>query len=147
MILRPPRSTRTDTLFPYTTLFRSVWKGVGDRRRVLDTEDREAARRQREDRIFVAGPTAKKAVAVILDDDQRELLARRAIWRQHEIAQSRQPEIVAPGQPFDSAEPQRREVRNGAVERRRGRSEERRVGKEGGSTWRSGGAGWYERKK
>src|SRR3546814_11636136 len=25
MILRPPRSTRTDTLFPYTTLFRS-WK-------------------------------------------------------------------------------------------------------------------------
>src|SRR3546814_19986157 len=24
MILRPPRSTRTDTLFPYTTLFRAV---------------------------------------------------------------------------------------------------------------------------
>src|SRR3546814_2774315 len=24
MLLRPPRSTRTDTLFPYTTLFRSV---------------------------------------------------------------------------------------------------------------------------
>src|SRR3546814_2359559 len=29
MIRRPPRSTRTDTLFPYTTLFRSV--GVGQR--------------------------------------------------------------------------------------------------------------------
>src|SRR3546814_19594084 len=27
MIRRPPRSTRTDTLFPYTTLFRSL--GVG----------------------------------------------------------------------------------------------------------------------
>src|SRR3546814_2927249 len=27
MILRPPRSTRTDTLFPYTTLFRSVALG------------------------------------------------------------------------------------------------------------------------
>src|SRR3546814_9740285 len=26
MIRRPPRSTRTDTLFPYTTLFRSDWK-------------------------------------------------------------------------------------------------------------------------
>src|SRR3546814_13763448 len=26
MILRPPRSTRTDTLVPYTTLFRSVCK-------------------------------------------------------------------------------------------------------------------------
>src|SRR3546814_17512024 len=32
MIRRPPRSTRTDTLFPYTTLFRSRWLlggGVG----------------------------------------------------------------------------------------------------------------------
>src|SRR3546814_3820009 len=29
MIRRPPRSTRTDTLFPYTTLFRSV--ALGDR--------------------------------------------------------------------------------------------------------------------
>src|SRR3546814_12722339 len=27
MIRRPPRSTRTDTLFPYTTLFRSVTSG------------------------------------------------------------------------------------------------------------------------
>src|SRR3546814_5459692 len=26
MIRRPPRSTRTDTLFPYTTLFRSVYR-------------------------------------------------------------------------------------------------------------------------
>src|SRR3546814_2727936 len=33
MIRRPPRSTRTDTLFPYTTLFRSGHEGVpvGDR--------------------------------------------------------------------------------------------------------------------
>src|SRR3546814_1168494 len=28
MIRRPPRSTRTDTLFPYTTLFRSIAKVV-----------------------------------------------------------------------------------------------------------------------
>src|SRR3546814_19235204 len=27
MIRRPPRSTRTDTLFPYTTLFRSPGRG------------------------------------------------------------------------------------------------------------------------
>src|SRR3546814_7774667 len=27
MIRRPPRSTRTDTLFPYTTLFRSLDRG------------------------------------------------------------------------------------------------------------------------
>src|SRR3546814_3017701 len=29
MIRRPPRSTRTDTLFPYTTLFRSSWDAWG----------------------------------------------------------------------------------------------------------------------
>src|SRR3546814_11641755 len=29
MIRLPPRSTRTDTRFPYTTLFRSVRKGMG----------------------------------------------------------------------------------------------------------------------
>src|SRR3546814_13912220 len=28
MIRRPPRSTRTDTLFPYTTLFRSGFRGM-----------------------------------------------------------------------------------------------------------------------
>src|SRR3546814_20009930 len=28
MIRRPPRSTRTDTLFPYTTLFRSSWSNT-----------------------------------------------------------------------------------------------------------------------
>src|SRR3546814_3086775 len=29
MIRRPPRSTRTDTLFPYTTLFRSILRDQG----------------------------------------------------------------------------------------------------------------------
>src|SRR3546814_6470238 len=44
MIRRPPRSTRTDTLFPYTTLFRST--GHGDeiagtgRNSTRDREDR-----------------------------------------------------------------------------------------------------------
>src|SRR3546814_17683660 len=35
MIRRPPRSTRTDTLFPYTTLFRS---GRGSRRLAVGAE-------------------------------------------------------------------------------------------------------------
>src|SRR3546814_13140596 len=30
MIRRPPRSTRTDTLFPYTTLFRSLPRKAGN---------------------------------------------------------------------------------------------------------------------
>src|SRR3546814_2516770 len=32
MIRRPPRSTRTDTLFPYTTLFRSTVDNLAERR-------------------------------------------------------------------------------------------------------------------
>src|SRR3546814_9094322 len=45
MIRRPPRSTRTDTLFPYTTLFRSL---VGRANTVLQIENhriRSAGRR------------------------------------------------------------------------------------------------------
>src|SRR3546814_5022980 len=35
MIRRPPRSTRTDTLFPYTTLFRSMIRiEIGDARHI-----------------------------------------------------------------------------------------------------------------
>src|SRR3546814_17609037 len=34
MIRRPPRSTRTDTLFPYTTLFRSRPRGPADLARI-----------------------------------------------------------------------------------------------------------------
>src|SRR3546814_1758863 len=30
MVRRPPRSTRTDTLFPYTTLFRSIARRVDE---------------------------------------------------------------------------------------------------------------------
>src|SRR3546814_13765668 len=58
MIRRPPRSTRTDTLFPYTTLFRSItgaasagWHDAGgsgmtdyyDELETRDPEAREAA--------------------------------------------------------------------------------------------------------
>src|SRR3546814_8370548 len=32
MIRRPPRSTRTDTLFPYTTLFRSLRREIASER-------------------------------------------------------------------------------------------------------------------
>src|SRR3546814_19542356 len=49
MIRRPPRSTRTDTLFPYTTLFRSQtgqpWlEAQTDCRRERSIDDRQAAR-------------------------------------------------------------------------------------------------------
>src|SRR3546814_6673073 len=52
MIRRPPRSTRTDTLFPYTTLFRSFGELAVHRR------DAEPAARQGGDLFFLcARPT------------------------------------------------------------------------------------------
>src|SRR3546814_15005480 len=45
MLRRPPRSTRTDTFFPYTTLFRSSARPRGPRRR------RGAARRRAAHRL------------------------------------------------------------------------------------------------
>src|SRR3546814_16271368 len=40
LIRRPPRSTRTDTLFPYTTLFRSSFSSAIPRRIVSDAPHR-----------------------------------------------------------------------------------------------------------
>src|SRR3546814_8265832 len=43
MLLLPPRSTRTDTLFPYTTLFRSEESGARRHRPGLHDRRRSAA--------------------------------------------------------------------------------------------------------
>src|SRR3546814_11600765 len=43
MIRRPPRSTRTDTLFPYTTLFRSRGLGRAHRQLLQATTGRQQA--------------------------------------------------------------------------------------------------------
>src|SRR3546814_16618889 len=60
MIRRPPRSTRTDTLFPYTTLFRSGSYRAGDRR-----PGRPSARLQRlgSDRPVEAAPRLHRTLA------------------------------------------------------------------------------------
>src|SRR3546814_2444797 len=50
MIRRPPRSTRTDTLFPYTTLFRSLSGGIATYR-MPDGSIQDAAP------IHIIGPT------------------------------------------------------------------------------------------
>src|SRR3546814_3565428 len=72
MLRRPPRSTRTDTLFPYTTLFRSTvstsfWShhaSRAERRPCLSSWRSETRARRRRDRdrrggaelgIFLAG--------------------------------------------------------------------------------------------
>src|SRR3546814_10234655 len=59
MIRRPPRSTRTDTLFPYTTLFRScqLIESIGNALRVgisrVESEHRRLAGRNTLERIEV----------------------------------------------------------------------------------------------
>src|SRR3546814_20812488 len=63
MIRRPPRSTRTDTLFPYTTLFRSVLHGF-DRAQ----ESRDAMQ------------------AITLDSGESEVFARAALALKYDEA-------------------------------------------------------------
>src|SRR3546814_14356954 len=54
MIRRPPRSTRTDTLFPYTTLFRSP--AIGDANPLrIGADWRRTTGRTEEDYFFTAG--------------------------------------------------------------------------------------------
>src|SRR3546814_2792440 len=63
MIRRPPRSTRTDTLFPYTTLFRSIARSCragdgGVRRGNLRSRRRDRPRRGAEAAVALANRTA-----------------------------------------------------------------------------------------
>src|SRR3546814_2499486 len=86
MIRRPPRSTRTDTLFPYTTLFRSVAYQAPRRAKALDGLEGWLAERfrrhrgnadvvrqdlEREHGIVVSLRTVERAVAPL----RRELRA------------------------------------------------------------------------
>src|SRR3546814_17489310 len=56
MIRRPPRSTRTDTLFPYTTLFRSLRAAARARRLAVGLPRGAPAHTRRRDlpRLLVA---------------------------------------------------------------------------------------------
>src|SRR3546814_13159750 len=81
MIRRPPRSTRTDTLFPYTTLFRSVL----DRDRIQDDQrtglgvaaerhlETERANLLVQRRIEVANPRTVRLAAA--DEDRGAAIA------------------------------------------------------------------------
>src|SRR3546814_11674399 len=69
MLRRPPRSTRTDTLFPYTTLFRSVvvlvavqlvGSGIAEDRVVPLVAEAEVVALAEEDRV-VARPAVDRS--------------------------------------------------------------------------------------
>src|SRR3546814_1464708 len=72
MIRRQPRSTRTDTLFPYTTLFRSVLEStLGVHRDAAvpeyhsDTADKRVREDDRGDNAVAAGPTRGKVAVFV----------------------------------------------------------------------------------
>src|SRR3546814_4687123 len=73
MIRQPPRSTRTDTLFPYTTLFRSL---VGQRRehRARVDDLRAFLEHGARVRAFGEGVEADEAAdAAVVDADERQV--------------------------------------------------------------------------
>src|SRR3546814_5203550 len=65
MIRRPPRSTRTDTLFPYTTLFRSIVIPLHD-------EAENVAPLLAEIRAILDGTAAEPAEIIFVDDGRSE---------------------------------------------------------------------------
>src|SRR3546814_16118588 len=84
MIRRPPRSTRTDTLFPYTTLFRShCVGGMGTITQIMARVCRDSGVE-----ISLDAPVAEvlvdgdKAVGVRLESGE-EIAAKREIGRAH----------------------------------------------------------------
>src|SRR3546814_7116142 len=79
MYRRPPRSTRTDTLFPYTTLFRSALALPGH------VEARKLAVSPLAD-VRVLHPCSRVNWPSLLDND-----GRRALHEQDQLLQERQP--------------------------------------------------------
>src|SRR3546814_17729217 len=71
MIRRPPRSTRTDTLFPYTTLFRSL--------RELRRRDPRWVRQRLRRRGLARGHGPREGRADLAADDPRRPPGRRRV--------------------------------------------------------------------
>src|SRR3546814_19139181 len=85
MIRRPPRSTRTDTLFPYTTLFRSEIEfaaglNEGRRRVALARHDRAQDVDTRMDRaVVLGGPAHERKYGVRAEGNHSGLAADDAL--------------------------------------------------------------------
>src|SRR3546814_6390623 len=80
MIRRPPRSTRTDTLFPYTTLFRSAHGADG--LAGIATDDRPGAVEHALDHAVVDGGLHFAQRAALFADRKTVAERRVAVLRQ-----------------------------------------------------------------
>src|SRR3546814_16377167 len=99
MIRRPPRSTRTDTPFPYTTLFRSGDEDAGDDHQ-LEQADEEAAMPRRRDLGDIDGGEDRRAAdrqpAYEAEDEERCPARReRAAESRDEIQDGEQAQAAA----------------------------------------------------
>src|SRR3546814_8434159 len=74
MIRRPPRSTRTDTLFPYTTLFRSKGKADLAQAQARISLIEASAKTENHARMV----EAEKQAAALIDQARREGEAEKA---------------------------------------------------------------------
>src|SRR3546814_8495169 len=79
MIRRPPRSTRTDTLFPYTTLFRSALHILIDRKLVLHRAGRDLIDIVAEPAL--EGGQLQRCVFALMPDEQLRAPAPLALQR------------------------------------------------------------------
>src|SRR3546814_5887350 len=92
MIRRPPRSTRTDTLFPYTTLFRSPVEAKRLRRHEAVGRKAGSGKRRRAKRAFVQpcpriGKAAKVAARHFMIGHQ--MMAQRHRLRHLQMGEAR----------------------------------------------------------
>src|SRR3546814_321204 len=145
-IRRPPRSTRTDALFPYTTLFRSRAIAVRGRSRAVDAAALAAAGR----RLAAAAGGGRERTTRALRRAGENTDRHR--WRQH------RPRTIdaghGRGRRVDlrvSDGPTRRPAADHAAERRGGRqstpvaARRARVGSERPAAGEVGRASWRER--
>src|SRR3546814_13807098 len=96
MIRRPPRSTRTDTLFPYTTLFRSLLAGQGAIEEDVDEEIREGVYRLLIDRIDAVDRIKQQnAVEYMPSDADHELVDESRVHFPDEAVRDRMIQRVA----------------------------------------------------
>src|SRR3546814_7826129 len=87
MIRRPPRSTRTDTLVPYTTLFRAMDADEPNVKRIV-AEKEEALRRVEALGGIVSRPPSALTDAAVKDFAERVDVFRRYVHGFREIGQA-----------------------------------------------------------
>src|SRR3546814_10550560 len=89
MIRRPPRSTRTNTLFPYTTLFRSLLgRQAGDVERIGDAAGEEVIADlfrdlDRDIDLRLVGRGAEVRGADEVGGAEQRIVRRRRLLREH----------------------------------------------------------------